>query len=135
MTDQTLTSRTARLSDLKELLALEFRAITELNLGRYPQDLVEYAARELTMITAELIAEGHFFVLTEAGGRIVACGGWSQEIPAYAEDLAHEHEEIRPGTGVVRSMFVLPSFARRIRSTARTSTSSRRRLSRHSSSD
>ena len=65
------------------------------------------------MITPELIAEGHFFVLTTPEGRIAACGGWSQELPGYAGDLEDPHQDIRADTAVVRSMFVLPEMARR----------------------
>ncbi len=113
MTDPSFTSRKARTDDLAELLTLERRAFTELNQGRYPQELLESAAREIRMITPELIAEGHFFVLTLPDNRIAACGGWSQELPAYADDLEHPFEHIHGDTGVVRSMFVLPEMARR----------------------
>ena len=113
MTDETLNSRKACAEDLAELLTLERRAFTELNQGRYPQELVESAAREIRMITPALIDEGHFFVLTTPDRRIAACGGWSQELPAYADDLEHPPEHIQRDTGVVRSMFVLPEMARR----------------------
>ena len=107
MTDETLNSRKACAEDLADLLTLERRAFTELNQGRYPQELVESAAREIRMITPALIDEGHFFVLTTPDRRIAACGGWSQELPAYADDLEHGHAEIRRDTGVVQDRDVL----------------------------
>ena len=105
--------RPARAEDLDALLALEKRAIVELNYGCYPDDLLARAVQEIEMINLSLLEEGHFFALTDESDRILACGGWSQQVPAYAKARDSAHDAPMTGVAVVRSMFVDPVMARK----------------------
>lgn len=77
---------------------------------------VASAAQHITIPDQQLIDDGTFFVVEEAG-EIVACGGWSKRRKLYTGSLAQAglagllDPAVDPAR--IRAMFVDPAFARR----------------------
>ncbi len=80
-----------------------------------PQQVVS-AAAHITVPDDQLIDDGTFFVVEEAG-RIIACGGWSKRRKLYTGSAEQARIEgmLDPATDAarIRAMFVDPAFARR----------------------
>jgi GNAT superfamily N-acetyltransferase len=80
-----------------------------------------YAPGEIAAFLAEIgtmddavVHEGHYFVAANAGGAVLASGGWSRNTPGYdraaISGAAHRNGA---GAAIVRSVFVDPAAARR----------------------
>ncbi len=108
--------RLARMDDipaLEELIPLSVRA---LQASHYSPAQMEAALGPVFGVDRQLIADGAYFVVEDAG-RIVGCGGWSRrkamfggdrERPAQDEWIDPVREPAR-----IRAFFVHPDFARR----------------------
>ena len=104
--------RRAILADLEGLLALQSASLLALTAPDYPAGKVEQFMRDMDMITAELLHEGHFFLGADRRGRFVVCGGWSQQVPGYAHGLDGHGAPETANEAIVRAMFVAPDCAR-----------------------
>ena len=108
--------RLARMDDvpaLEELIPLSVRA---LQAEHYSPAQMEAALGPVFGVDRQLIADGTYFVVEEAG-RIVGCGGWSRRKAVFGGDRARvgadelfdpAHDPAR-----IRAFFVHPDFARR----------------------
>lgn len=112
MTQTILIWRRATVRDVPALLDLQDSAFTEIGGAHYPMASIRHALNTVTMLSADLIAEGNYFVLEQPGGSIAAGGGWSQVRPGYATALA-EPDSMPATQAIVRCVYVNPDFARR----------------------
>ena len=110
------TLRLARMDDvpvLEELIPLSVRA---LQAAHYSPAQMDAALGPVFGVDRQLIADGTYFVVEEAG-RIVGCGGWSRRKAVFGGDRARsgEDELIDPARDParIRAFFVHPDFARR----------------------
>ena len=103
--------RHARPEDLRAIHALQRTSLEGLGGGFYSPAQLGAALDNLPLVSAELIGEGHFFVLETAGRAIAGCGGWSGQPPAYARYDASGQTALP--RALVRSVFVCPHHARR----------------------
>jgi len=110
------THRIALAGDLENLRALMDRAI-DTNQSDFltPEQIV--ASRLVMGIDTQLIADGTYFIVEEAG-RIAGCGGWSFRATLYGGDasiVAREPERLDPARDAakVRAMYTDPAFVRR----------------------
>lgn len=112
MTQTILIWRRATACDVPALLDLQDSAFTEIGGAYYPMASIRHALDTVTMLSEDLVAEGHYFVLEQPGGPIAAAGGWSQARPGYATALP-EADSIPAAQAIVRCVYVHPGFARR----------------------
>ncbi len=112
MTNRLKSIRTAMISELEGLLALQHASLLVLTAPDYPAGQVEKFLRDMDMITADLLREGHFFVGCDVTGRFIVCGGWSQAVPGYAHGFQSHDAVAAADAAIVRSMFVAPDCAR-----------------------
>lgn len=103
--------RPAVLGDSHQILRLQHRAFLELASEFYGKPKMQEAMQHVTLFTQDLVTEGHFFVLTEQAGRIVAAGGWSRVRPTYHTVVEGDHTA-GCAEGIVRSVLVDPIHAR-----------------------
>ena len=108
--------RPARMDDvpaLEELIPLSVRA---LQAAHYSPAQIEAALGPVFDVDRQLIADGTYFVVEEAG-RIVGCGGWSRRRAVFGGDRTRGggDEKIDPSRDAarIRAFFVHPDFARR----------------------
>ena len=98
---------------LEELISLSVRA---LQAEHYSRAQMEAALGPIFGVDRQLIADGTYFVVEEAG-RIVGCGGWSRRKAVFGGDRtrAGADELIDPSCDAarIRAFFVHPDFARR----------------------
>ncbi|HEV3018544.1 MAG TPA: GNAT family N-acetyltransferase [Burkholderiaceae bacterium] len=97
---------------LEALIAHSARALT---LGAYTPRQVETGLRAAFGVDTQLIRDGTFLV-AEANGRIVGCGGWSRRRTLFGGD-AHAHRdaaELDPqrDAAKIRAFFIDPAHAR-----------------------
>jgi len=111
-----LSIRKATLDDrgaLESLIAHSARALT---LGAYTPRQIETALRAAFGVDTQLIRDGTFLV-AEANGAIVGCGGWSRRRTLFGGD-AHAHRdaaELDPkrDAAKMRAFFIEPAHARK----------------------
>ncbi len=108
--------RLARMDDvpaLEELILLSVRALQS---QHYSPAQMEAALGPVFGVDRQLIADGTYFVVEDAG-RIVGCGGWSMRKAVFGGDRARTgaDELIDPSSvpARIRAFFVHPDFARR----------------------
>jgi len=98
---------------LDELIPLSVRS---LQAEHYSPAQMEAALGPVFGVDRQLIADGTYFVVEEAG-RIVGCGGWSRRMAVFGGDRARTgaDEPIDPSRDParIRAFFVHPDFARR----------------------
>jgi GNAT superfamily N-acetyltransferase len=98
---------------LEELIPLSVRALQG---AHYSPAQMEAALGPVFGVDRQLIADGTYFVVEEAG-RIVGCGGWSRRKAVFGGDRARggADEMIDPSRDAarIRAFFVHPDFARR----------------------
>ena len=98
---------------LEELIPLSVRA---LQLAHYSHAQMEAALGPVFGVDRQLITDGTYFVVEEAG-RIAGCGGWSRRKAVFGGDRARsgQDELIDPSRDParIRAFFVHPDFARR----------------------
>ena len=107
----TLSFRTARSDDVEGILHIQRRAFLEIGSAFYGEALMREAMEAVTLFTPDLIDEGHYFV-AEAEGKLIATGGWSQSLPAYAAAMGGG-AAANGTTAIVRSVYVCPDHARK----------------------
>jgi GNAT superfamily N-acetyltransferase len=106
------TLRLARPEDLPTLLAMQEASLRILAAGHYAPAVLEAAIARIGTMDTRLVTDRTYLV-AESCGRIAGGAGWSQHAPNYAR-LMREVPPPLPGrTGLVRSVFVAPDFARR----------------------
>lgn len=110
------TQRLATAADAPAVAAL-MRASIHAHFPRfYDASLVDSAARYIGELDASLIEDGTYYV-HEAGGEIVACGGWSRRNRLYTGSGASPDDGrlLDPATepARVRAMFVRADWSRR----------------------
>ena len=110
-----LRCRIATTGDLDRLNALMTRAIAQLQ-GDFltPQQVI--ASQQVMGLDTQLVRDGTYF-LTEAGGAIAGCGGWSWRSTLYGGDtsvVAREPYALDPSTDAarIRAMYTDPMFVR-----------------------
>jgi len=108
--------RQARLSDLSSLEALIAASARALGAADYSPAQTEGALRGAFGVDTQLIRDGTYFVVEQAG-QLVACGGWSRRRTLFGSDARPDRDaaELDPGMDAakIRAFFVHPNFARR----------------------
>ena len=94
--DETLTLRLARRDDLASVDALLARSYPKLLANDYPPSVLVTALPIIARARPELLASGRYWLVCEAGGAVLAAGGWSPGAPADGARQA--------GTGHVRHL-------------------------------
>ena len=111
-----LTIRPATLADRDVLQDLIARSARGLSAADYRPEQVEGALQGAFGVDSQLINDGTYFVVEEAGV-IVGCGGWSFRKTLFGGDKRPERDaaELDPGTepAKIRAFFVDPAHARR----------------------
>lgn len=100
--DQLRTARPEDQAMVSELLGLSYAALMA---DAYPADLLEAALPLITRANPALLASGRYAVIADETGRLIACGGWSQERPGTGEVIA--------GLAHIRHFAVHPDAVRR----------------------
>ena len=109
------TLRVATLADEAAIDALMKASGAALFPGAYDPAQAESMVRFVSQVDPKLLEDGTYFVL-EAGGEIVACGGWSRRDKLYTGgDGAGDERLLDPATepARVRAMFVRGDWTRR----------------------
>jgi GNAT superfamily N-acetyltransferase len=108
--------RLATRADQPVLQRLIARSARQLSRGDYTPEQVEAALRGAFGVDTQLIDDGTYFVVEEAG-QIIGCGGWSRRRTLFGSDSARERDagELDPAVDAakVRAFFVDPDHARR----------------------
>jgi YbgC/YbaW family acyl-CoA thioester hydrolase len=107
--------RKATLDDrgtLENLIARSARALT---LGAYTPRQVETALRGAFGVDTQLISDGTYLV-AEAEGRIVGCGGWSRRRTLFGGDAHRRRDESeldpKRDAAKIRAFFIDPTYVR-----------------------
>jgi GNAT superfamily N-acetyltransferase len=107
--------RKATLDDRGELESLIARSARALTLGAYTPRQVETALRGAFGVDSQLIGDGSYLV-AEAEGSIVGCGGWSRRHTLFGGDArAHrDSAELNPARDAakIRAFFIDPAHVR-----------------------
>jgi len=111
------TLRPATLADRPAIAELIARSARGLSRDDYEDRQIESAlATGVFGVDSDLIADGTYLV-AEAGGRIVACGGWSRRRTLFGGDrfAGREADLLDPSRDParIRAFFVDPAWARR----------------------
>jgi GNAT superfamily N-acetyltransferase len=110
------TLRPARLDEAELLEALMKASTRELFPHFYDDAQTASAVEYIAVVDRQLIEDGTYFAV-EAGGEVVACGGWSKRGKLYtgSGDAAGDDRLVDPRTepAHVRAMFVRPDWTRR----------------------
>jgi GNAT superfamily N-acetyltransferase len=108
--------RLARPAEADAIDALMKASTADLFPAYYDEAQTAASVRYIASVDRTLIADGTYFVL-EAGGELVACGGWSRRDKLYtgSGDAAGDARLLDPATepARVRAMFVRPDWTRR----------------------
>jgi GNAT superfamily N-acetyltransferase len=111
----TLTLRLARPDDMPVLSALMDRAIGELLQAFLPPEGVK-ASYEVMGLDTQLIADGTYFVVEDAG-EVAGCGGWSRRATLFGGDhsAGRDAAMLDPKTDAarVRAMYTHPDHTRK----------------------
>jgi len=106
-------ARTDDIPALEELIPLSVRALQS---AHYSPAQIEAALGPVFGVDRQLIADGTYFVVEEAG-RIAGCGGWSRRKAVFGGDRSRTGADdlIDPSRDAarIRAFFVHPDFARR----------------------
>lgn len=110
------THRLAASSDIPSITVLMDRAIVQLQAGFLSPPQVA-ASRESMGLDTQLIDDGTYFVIAEAGS-LVGCGGWSRRATLYGGNHAADLRDDRvldPSCepARIRAMYTDPGHARR----------------------
>jgi GNAT superfamily N-acetyltransferase len=109
--------RNATLQDRAALRDLIARSARKLSAADYEPEQVEGALRGAFGVDTQLIADGTYFVVIEAEGTIVGCGGWSYRRTLFGGDTRAERDagelDPRVDAAKVRAFFVDPDHARK----------------------
>ena len=112
----TLPLRLARADDVAALEQLIPHSVRVLQAPYYSAAQMDAAIGPVFGVDNQLIADGTYFVVEDAG-RIIACGGWSKRKAVCGGDKGRAGEDalIDPARDAarIRAFFVHPDFARR----------------------
>jgi len=112
----TLRFRQAKPADVPAIRALIDVSVRGLSEPFYTRQQIDSALRHLFGPDSQLIADGTYYV-ADAGGEVVACGGWSRRLTLHGGDQAKLgadpliDPEVEPAR--IRAFFVHPGWARR----------------------
>jgi N-acetylglutamate synthase-like GNAT family acetyltransferase len=110
------TLRKATLEDRPALEKLIAESARGLSRGHYTDAQVEAALGSAFGVDSELIRDGTY-VVAEADGEIVGCGGWSRRATLFGSDAqpGRRSELLDPArdSARIRAFFVHPAMARR----------------------
>jgi RimJ/RimL family protein N-acetyltransferase len=108
--------RLATPEDIPALESLIELSVRQLQAGDYTPAQIEGALACVFGVDSQLIADGTYFVV-EAGGAVVACGGWSKRKTLFGGDrLAGREDSLldpRTDAAKIRAFFVNPAWTRR----------------------
>ena len=111
--------RKADLADVPEIERVMRASMAALSASTYDRAQVASAVRYIAVVDRQLIDDGTYFVIEEAG-RVVACGGWSGRTklfsgPRSQDDVGTSDGRLDPAVDAarIRAMFVDPAHARR----------------------
>ena len=111
-----LSVRKATMGDCEAVRALIDRSARELSSADYDQRQIEGALQGAFGVDSQLIRDGTFFVVENAGA-IVGCGGWGYRRTLFGGDRRAERDEseLDPRTDAarIRAFFVDPSHTRK----------------------
>jgi ribosomal protein S18 acetylase RimI-like enzyme len=102
MADPTFTVRIAESRDEADVARVLEAAFTRL-VGIHPSDLFASGGGTDRWILPEVLTSGRYYVAETADG-IIACGGWSLDVPG--------RDERHPGTGYMRDCATHPAYLR-----------------------
>ena len=107
--------RPATLADKSVLEALIARSARELSVGIYTSEQVEGALRGAFGVDTQLIVDGTYFVVEDAG-KAIACGGWSRRRTLFGSDAGARRDagelDPRVDAAKIRAFFVDSAYAR-----------------------
>jgi GNAT superfamily N-acetyltransferase len=108
--------RIARMDDAEGIDALIKASIRDIFPQFYSAEQSEASVRYIGSVDRQLIEDGTYFV-ADAGGEVVACGGWSRRAKVYTGSGPGTNDDrlLDPATeaGHVRAMFVRADWTRR----------------------
>ena len=108
--------RLARPSDAQAIQRLMRASARELFPGFYDERQTASGVEHIADLDMELIEDGTYFV-HQAGGELVACGGWSRRYKLWAGEDAKEDDarllDPRTEPARIRAMFVRRAWTRR----------------------
>lgn len=99
----------AAAADAGRLRAMQARSLRALGGPFYPDAAIENFLRLVGTMDDPVLAEGHYFLAQDAGGAVVASGGWSRLQPGYDKAGGWTGG----GAPTVRAVYVDPGHARR----------------------
>ena len=112
--------RTASAADVPRLREVIEASVRGLQAEDYSSSQIEGALKSVYGVDSQLVADGTYLVVeevSEAGHRIVACGGWSRRKTLYGGDqYAGREDSLLDPSGdaaKIRAFFVHPKWARR----------------------
>lgn len=112
----TFVVRAALAADVPALQVLIERSARALSVGFYTQQQTDALTREVFGVDSQLVEDATYLVI-EADGVIVACGGWGRRSTSFGGDQAKSAPErlLDPATEAarIRAFFVDPAMARR----------------------
>jgi GNAT superfamily N-acetyltransferase len=103
--------REARAEDLPALLDMQAASLRALGAAHYPRPVLEAALARMGTMDARLVTDGTYLLL-EVAGRLAGSAGWSLHAPNYTSLMTDLPSPLPGRTGLVRSVFVSPDFAR-----------------------
>lgn len=116
--DSKLHLRLATARDIPGITALIAASVRTLSKGMYSTDQAEAALVHVFGVDSQLIADGTYYVIANAGDRaLVAAGGWSARRTLYGGDQVSGRADVAldPSTmpARIRAFFVHPDWTRR----------------------
>jgi GNAT superfamily N-acetyltransferase len=108
--------RLAQMDEVPALQQLIARSVRQLGAGYYTTRQIELALIHVFGVDTQLIADGTYYVVDDAGG-YAGCGGWSKRRTLYGGDQHKEGVDnlLDPATEAarIRAFFIDPVYARR----------------------
>lgn len=110
-------TRLAVLEDCSAIARLIDRSAREVATSHYTEQQVEGALRGAFGVDTQLIKDGTYFVVADAGATLIACGGWSRRSTLFGGDQRADREpgELDPRRDFarIRAFFVDPGHLRK----------------------
>ncbi|TDQ84583.1 N-acetylglutamate synthase-like GNAT family acetyltransferase [Dongia mobilis] len=103
--------RRADMIDIPGLRLMQERSLRILGRDFYTAKVLDAFLQRMSTMDESVVAEGHYFTAIDVSGRFVGSGGWSRRRPGY--DGGGLQAGLPADTGLVRSVFVEPDWARR----------------------
>jgi GNAT superfamily N-acetyltransferase len=112
----TISTRIAAFADLPVLQQLISASVRGLSKGYYTERQIQSSLVYIFGVDTRLLEDGTYYV-AEAGGEIVACGGWSKRNTLFGGDQYKEDADpfLDPARDAarIRAFFVHPDWARK----------------------